>query len=119
MDRKSAVFHVRLRAARKQKKFSLERLGVAVGAHRTTIARWERPGSDLPSPIVIFELADFLEVGVRWLLGLTEDQGRPVYLTLDERILIQEYRHLPPHGREVLIETARYTISALKKASSP
>ena len=52
----ATVFGVRLRALRKQKRLSQDRLGKAVGVHYNQIGQYER-GAALPSAPVLTALA--------------------------------------------------------------
>lgn len=116
VDTHSTVFCARLYEARRKRKLSRRALGELVGVHLSTIARWEKPGSEMPPVIQLIALADQLEVAVRWLTGSTDNQEPPLFVTGQEKILVSIFRSLDDNGRSALLETIREAASLLKKA---
>ena len=68
-----ATFGERLRELRKEQKLTLEALAKEVGSQKETISRYEN-GKREPSNTVLFELAEFFETPITYLIGLTDDR---------------------------------------------
>lgn len=109
------VFAARLREARRQAKLSQKELAEAIGASRSSIARWER-SDDEPSARTVWALALHLGVSARWLLGMRDTPIRPTFPTQEEEALLAAYRQLSPSAREALLETVESSLQADKAA---
>lgn len=104
-------FKSRLKKSRRTAGFTQVELARLTQTHRASVQRWER-GDDLPSAVTILRIADTLKVSVRYLLCRVDSPALWVHLETDERKLIDLYRGLPPHGKIVLVESARDLLQA-------
>jgi transcriptional regulator with XRE-family HTH domain len=100
----SPVFGQRLKTARRKAKITMRELADHIQAHRTTIARWEKAGSEIPSALQAAEIARVLGVSVRWLLGMEDDPSRPVKLSEPAGRLLALFDQLDEPGRAVALE---------------
>ncbi len=85
---------------RKRKKLSQDTLAEKIGISRVAIGNYER-GDRSPTAEVIVELAKALEVSADILLGINHVDIDDV-LTIEERILIKNYRLLDDRGRKTV-----------------
>lgn len=85
---------------RKRKKLSQDTLAEKIGISRVAIGNYER-GDRSPTAEVIVELAKGLEVSADILLGINHIEIDDL-LTIDERILIKNYRLLDSRGKKTV-----------------
>lgn len=94
-------------------------LAIALGVSKQTISAWKN-GTRFPKKPTIRIIADYFNVGVPWLQGVTDDETAQRSLsdscdsvdnfieTVDDEIeLISLYRILNEKGRGILMGTAR------------
>lgn len=70
------TFAQRIITIRKNMKLSQDKFGDIVNVSQRTVAFWES-GQRMPSHSTISELADKLDVSVDYLLGRSDEAGRP------------------------------------------
>ena len=85
---------------RKRKKLSQDTLAEKIGISRVAIGNYER-GDRSPTAEVIVELAKALEVSADILLGINHIEIDDL-LTIEERILIKNYRLLDSRGKKTV-----------------
>lgn len=92
----------RIREIRQKRHKTLEDVANAVGLTSTSISKYESnkvkniPTSNLEA------IAEYLDVSVSYILGLDDPESAPLVLSIDEQILIEEYRKLPFHDQETV-----------------
>ena len=69
MDKERSILAQRIRKAREDKGYSMERLAAIVGAHRQSVHYWETD-QRTPRALQLIPLAQALDVSADWLLGL-------------------------------------------------
>jgi len=80
---------------------SLSQLGIVFSVSRTTITRW-RNKNILPSLRRTLMMKEFLHVDFEWLL-LGRDSQSGLYVSLDEKLLLDRYRCLDFIGKNMLL----------------
>jgi transcriptional regulator with XRE-family HTH domain len=99
----------RLRLLRTERKLTQEELGKVLGVGKTTISQYEsevrKPDADM-----LKRIAQFFDVSVDYLLGLTEEK-RPVKLeTLAAHRTDDPLKELPEEARRSLEEFKEYIL---------
>lgn len=75
---------------------------------RETVARWETGKTTPVQANVLLDIADVLEVSLRWLLGRASEEGETTMrVSHDELDLIRLYRNATPQGKKLLLESFR------------
>lgn len=111
----------RIRRARRIGGVSQSELAASVGVTTSAVGHWERPGGPCPSTQHLIRIATFLSVRLEWLAtgrgdvrldGQIHEQGElsVALFCVEERQLLEGYRALPEHSRELLtrfLETLR------------
>lgn len=86
-------------------------LGSALGVSKQTISAW-RTGTRSPKKPHIVKIANYFNVSIPWLMGITDhDDGQPdlpVELDDDETRLLSIYRDLNQKGKSALMKQADY-----------
>ena len=69
MNKERSILAQRIRKAREDKGYSMERLAAIVGAHRQSVHYWETD-QRTPRALQLIPLAQALDVSADWRLGL-------------------------------------------------
>lgn len=96
----------RIRAARRERGWTQDKLAEAIGVSRSAVAQWEtdRAGQVRAN---LASIAEVLEVSVEYLVH-GEDRRAPAQAgSADELALLRLYRECAPEDRQILLRTAR------------
>lgn len=99
------VFSSRISLLRQKRGWSQEDVAKGTGISQKQISRYER-GMSEPTAEALSRLAQIFDVTTDWLLGLTDNESRPLRnlgdLSDDEKRILELYRRVPSDRRELL-----------------
>ena len=103
----------RLDYALKDKKMTAKELTEAVGIGKTAVNDWRR-GKSTPSPKILIGISHALETSIDWLLTGKEDEAQHAEpITIDERLLLDEYNDVPQEKKVDFHRKIKQTKAAL------
>lgn len=103
------MFGVRLKALRKERGITQEKLADIIKVDRSSVGKYEGKGKTLPSEEVRQAIADYFGVSVDYLLGKTDIRfpSPKNELTDEENELLGIFRSLNRKGKDSIMEYAR------------
>ena len=103
------MFGARLKALRKERSITQERLAEIINVDRSSIGKYEGKSQIIPSEEVREAIANFFGVSVDYLMGKTDLRypDPADELSADEKELIGIYRSLNNRGKESILLFAR------------
>lgn len=85
----------RLRDIRIKRDRTLEEVAHAIGVTATSISKYESDRIKNIPQTKLKAIADYLDVSISYILGLDDPkEASPVVLSIDEQLLIEDYRKL-------------------------
>ena len=93
----------RLRDARLKREKTLEDVAHAIGVTATSISKYESDRVKNIPQEKLQAISDYLDVSISYLLGLDDPaNASPIVLSIDEQLLIEEYRRLSELNKETI-----------------
>lgn len=93
----------RIRETRLKRNKTMVDLAKAIDVSPTTISKYEANTIHNIPHDKLHKIADFLEVSFYFLIGLEDDENKaPLILSVDEQLLIEDYRSLSPQDQETI-----------------
>lgn len=96
----------RIRFARKAADMTQEQLAKKTGVTKGAVSQWEQGGIKSLNSVVLFALADALEVNARWIALGDRPPTRPLHVSPEESALVETFRSLPEAARDELLAKA-------------
>jgi len=90
-----------LRVLRKLKDMTQDNMAKLFNINRTTYGKWEQ-GLHTPDTEMLVELANYFNVTIDYLLGVSNNTQTNVQVKHDYLELIKKYDALDPHGKELV-----------------
>jgi transcriptional regulator with XRE-family HTH domain len=84
----------RLHQLRTGKNVTMKEMADAIQVTQSTIYKYENGVVKTIPQAKLYAIAEYLETTVSFLLGIDEDNGFEYVLTLNEQIMLDQYRHL-------------------------
>lgn len=93
----------RIRETRLKRNKTMVDLAHAIDVSPTTISKYEANMIHNIPHDRLHKIADYLEVSFYYLIGMEDDENKaPLILTVDEQLLIEDYRSLSPQDQETI-----------------
>ncbi|MBF0580587.1 helix-turn-helix transcriptional regulator [Erysipelotrichaceae bacterium RD49] len=93
----------RLRDTRLKREKTLDEVAHAIGVTATSISKYESDRIKNIPQDKLQAISEFLDVSVSYLLGLDDPiNASPIVLSIDEQLLIEEYRKLSELNKETI-----------------
>lgn len=93
----------RLRDIRIKRSKTLEEVAHAIGVTATSISKYESDRIKNIPQTKLKAIADYLDVSISYILGLDDPKdASPVILSIDEQLMIEDYRRLSEPDRQTL-----------------
>lgn len=102
----------RIKEARESKKLTQKELSALVGVTSSAIANYES-GVSHPKENVLYKLIKILDVDANYLFQDVVHLSEKYNLTLNEQSLVNDYRRLDPHGKEIVDATLKIEIKRI------
>lgn len=103
------MFGIRLKALRKERGITQEKLAEIINVDRSSIGKYEGKSKIIPSEEVRQSIADFFGVSVDYLMGKTDTRYPDPSddLSAEEKELIGIFRTLNRKGKDSILKYAR------------
>lgn len=93
----------RIRETRLKRNKTMVDLAQAIDVSPTTISKYEANMIHNIPHDKLHKIADYLDVSFYFLIGLEDDENKaPLILTVDEQLLVEDYRSLSPQDQETV-----------------
>lgn len=93
----------RLKAIRLKRKKTLEETAEAIGVTATSISKYETNRIKNIPQNKLEGLAGYFDVSLSYILGLEDpENASPLILSIDEQLLIEDYRQLSPADQKTV-----------------
>ena len=107
-------FKYRIRDLRREKNITADELGEIVGVSRFSVSNWET-GRNQPNNDILIKLAEYFNVSVDYLLGITDIPHTDVQLDEFQVALYNGTEELTDEQKEDLLQYVDYLKSKKKK----